>query len=250
MFGKQKISTPFLILSFIFIVVSCSRKNETGYSLKTNSELKELLTIAFNNCTDGDSLIFKRTNKLLLINARELNDSMSISEAHWNYGLFYGEREKLDSAYYHYFQAYNYYEALNHDYYKSKMLFNMAFIQGRLKDYWSAEEKLVRAVKSYQKLSKYKSLYLSYKLLGNILREKKEFDKAIDYHKISLEQLAEIEDKGTFYENSFNAIGLVYQEKNNQNEAIKYFVKGLNNKNLKNENIKLYAILASRDSKM
>ena len=136
-----------IVIFSLFVVATLQAQSDKSFT--PNPTLKNLIKIAYDNCDSGDSILFKRTNKLLLGKARFLKDTFSIAEAHWNYGIFYNQRESLDSAFYHYYQAHKYYLSINHEYFQAKMLFNMAFIQSSLNDYINSEEKLFEAIEIY-----------------------------------------------------------------------------------------------------
>ncbi|NRB61329.1 MAG: hypothetical protein HRU50_15510, partial [Winogradskyella sp.] len=148
----------------------------------SNPELKNLLDLAYKSYNENDSILFRTRNKYAFDRSIEFQDTLAMAEVHWHYGLFFSKMEILDSAYYHYFRALNYYELKNHEYYKAKMFYNLGFIQSRLKDYLGAEENLFKAILVYKNLNKNEQLYFCYRLLGSIFREKNELERALEYH--------------------------------------------------------------------
>jgi tetratricopeptide (TPR) repeat protein len=70
-----------------------------------------------------------------------------------------------------------------------------------------------------------------------------EYDKAIMYHTAALENLENVNQKGTFKESSLNNLGLVYQNKGDYKNAIAYFSKALEKSDLKIQDINLYSKL-------
>lgn len=213
--------------------------------LINNDSVKKVnvLKIAFQAFKNSDSLLFKKANDEALQLSLKLKDSSGIAETHWNSGSFYARQEKLDSAYYHYFQARKYYSLIESENYAAKMLYNMAFIQSRLKDYTSSEAKLFQAISIYNKLGKKLSLYRCYNALGNNYSELGDFENSIEYHNKSLKVLQDLKSKKSYYERSLNDIGLLYQKKREYNTSIKTFEKALNNKKLRILDIHLYARL-------
>ncbi|GAB5566069.1 MAG: sensor histidine kinase [Winogradskyella sp.] len=231
----------YLIVGFCLLLFTCSKEESEVYQFNSDKELDKLLKIAYDNCDGPDSLLFRKTNKIILDKSYILKDTLIRAEAYWNYGIFYSRKEQLDSSYFHYNQAYNLYKLIGHEYYRAKMLYNMAYVHSKLKDYLSAEEKLFEAISLYKRLKKYNALYTSYKFAGDIYLEKKELDKAMDYQNKALEVLSKIDKKGVLYEKSLNSIGLIYQAKQNYNKAIFYFEQNLRNKELKNLDINHFA---------
>lgn len=244
-------SIPFFIKHY---KNSKQSENEENIYLSRSLQLNDLinndtirkdnfLKIAFETYKNADTSLFKKSNLEAFRLSLKLNDSSGIAESHWNYGSFYADREILDSSYYHYFQAYKFYTLINNENYSAKMLYNMAFIQTRLKDFTSSETKLFQAISTYKKLNKELPLYRCYNALGNIYSEIGDFNNSIIYHDKSLEILDKIKDKKTFYERSLNDIGLTYQIQAEYQKSIKTFTDALKGENLKSDDIDLYARL-------
>lgn len=211
---------------------------------QTNDTIKNrnLLKITYEAYNLNDTLFFKKLNKETQKFSIKIRDTFGIADTHWNYGNYYTDREVMDSAYYHYHQAYKYYSAIKHEYYSGKMLYNMAFIQGRLRDYTGSEITLFKAISKFENIKKYINLYQCFNYLGLIYTELEEFESAIDYHHRALDYLEKVENKDNNLVISFNNIGLVYQKQGNHSRAIDYFNKALS-KSIKTRNIGMYARL-------
>ncbi|MBL4663123.1 MAG: sensor histidine kinase [Flavobacteriaceae bacterium] len=206
-------------------------------------KIKNLEIVAFQAYKLDDSDLFKKANKEAFQVSVKIRDTLGIADAHWNYGTFYAEKEVYDSAYSHYRSALGYYQAIKNDYYSGKMLYNMAFIKGRLKDYTGSEVLTSQAIAKYKQLNKYKSLYTSYNHLAILFKELEEYDRALAYNKEALSYLTYLSDKKTYYEGSLNNIGLIYHKQENYERAIMYFNEALEKDSLKHKNIELYARL-------
>jgi signal transduction histidine kinase len=182
-------------------------------------------------------------NKEFLKLASKRKDYYKMGDAHWNYGNYYTDIEVIDSAYFHYHKAYENFELAKHDYYAAKMLYNMAFIQGRLKDYTGSEVLIFEAITKFEKENRNERLYECYNYLGLISSNLEEFDKAIYYHNKSLEYLKNVDDKKNYKEWSLSNLGLVYQKLNNYEKAIENFEKALKSSDLNNQQSVFYARL-------
>ena len=191
---------------------------------------------------DYDSLFIK-VNKESLQLALDRNDLYTIGDSHWNYGNFYTDLEVIDSAYFHYHKAYENFNLVKHDYYAANMLYNMAFIQGRLKDYTGSEILIFDAISKYERTKRYDKLYQCYNYLGLIYIEIEEFDRAIFYHNKALDYLTKVKNKKNYKEGSLSNIGLTYQKLNNYEKAIENFEEALKIKDLKNQDPIFYARL-------
>lgn len=187
--------------------------------------------------------LFKKVNSEALSLATKLRDTFKIGDAHWNYASFYSKKEIIDSIYYHYHEAYKSFKLIKHEYYTAKMLYNMGFLQGRLKDYTGSEVLIFEALTIFKKLNKNKNIYHCYNYLGLIYMNLEEFDKAIYYHNKALEYLNKVDDKGIFKEWGLSNLGLTYQKLKNYKKAIESFEKALGNSDLKERNINFYARL-------
>ncbi len=187
--------------------------------------------------------LFKKVNLENLNLAVKLRDTFKIGDAHWNYGSYYQEKEVIDSAYYHFHKAYESFKFLNHELYTANMLYNLGFIQGRIKDYTGSEISMIEAIAIYKKLGRNLNLYRCYNYLGLIYNNLEEFDRSIYYHNKALEYLEKVENKRNYKEGSLSNIGLVYQKQENYESAIDNFEKALNNNDLKARDVFFYVRL-------
>ena len=199
--------------------------------------------IAMSYLRINDSLSFRNVNKLSIALSSELKDSISLSNNYWDLGVFYSKYEVNDSAYFYYYQAQKIYEGLKKNYYSGRMLLNMAIVQADSKDYIGSEVTTIKAVELLKPLNNNKQLYRCYNNLGIIFNELKEYDKALVYHNKALSYQKKIETKNTFKPNTLNNIGVVFRNKKENENAINYFQLALQEENLKDNNIKTYAVL-------
>jgi len=204
---------------------------------------KNLLNITTQTYLLNDSLLFKKVNNEVLRLSEKLNDSADIADAHWYFGSFFLNREIMDSAYYHYHSAYKYFKATHNNYYMGRMLFGMAFIQGRLNNPVESEILTYRAIEKYKPLNKNYRLYKCYRHLGLIYIDMDDFGKALNANKKALEYLKKIKQKGTLYQETLNDIGLVYEKEGKHKKAVIYFKRALNTDSLKIKDPFFYAVL-------
>lgn len=205
------------------------------------STTKILSKIAYQFLKLKDTAYFKQINKEAYQLATTLKDTFALADVHWNNANYYKKKEVYDSSYYHYVRAYNYFETINNQYNAAKMLYGMAFIKGRYKDYSGSEVLIIKAIKKYKLLKENKALYASYNHLALLQNDIKEYDRALFYYKKSLEYLDKLKDKKYFYKISFNNIGNVYSKKGEYSKALSYYNKILENDSLQIKNTKFYA---------
>lgn len=224
------------------------RKNLLYKAYKSNKEnkidsiqLKNLLKISYQVYKLDDSIFFKKTNQEALKLSEKLLDTISIADVHWSLGSFHAKKNQMGSALNHYQKARNYFRAMGDQYYEGKMLFNMAYIQSRVKNYTSSEKLTYSAISKFKPLEKHLNLYRCYNHLGNVYMDLEEYEKSLISFDKALEYLKRVSNKKMFEEWTLNNIGLVNQRKGNYNQAIYYFKKALNIGGLKSKNINHYA---------
>ena len=205
--------------------------------------IKNLLKIAYRAYTLNDSSFFIKTNNEALILSENLNDSANSADAHWNFGIYFTDKEVMDSAYYHYYKANFYFNALHDDYHLGNMLYNMAFIQGRLHNPIESEILTYNAIAKFEPLDKNLRLYECYNHLGLIYLDLNDYDKALEANQKALDYLKKINKKEVLYEKTLNNIGLVYEQKGEYEKAVNNFKKALENKHLKSDDSYTYALL-------
>jgi len=242
-----------LVMLFCYPVISDS-KSWVLYKLEVEKQIqkeypqpkaKKLSEKAVNALKAKDNSLFKVTNASALRLAIAINDSLGIADAYWNYGAFYLNHQRYDSAYYYYNKSRVLYRAKKHTYYEAKMLYNQAFIKSRIKDYAGSEVLSIKAIKKFNTLQKHKSLYRSFNLLGVIYEELQQYDKAIHYLQLAHRHLnkSKVKDKRRNRAGIYNNLGIIYQKKLKQGKAINYFVKALSINNIATNDPALYARL-------
>lgn len=173
-----------------------------------------------------DSLLFHKYNHKSLKLAKLLNDSVEIGLSHWNFGAFLLKKQKYADAFYHYQLAQQAFSQNRHPYYEAKMLYNMAFIKGRLKEYTESEALIYKALPYFQSAPKAKQIYKCYTLLSFINEELEGLDQAAHYLKLALNT---IEQHQLYHLKAsvYNNLGLIYHKKQNYPKALKYFNEAL-----------------------
>ncbi len=221
---------------------SLSRFKQVNYPIPT---AKAFSNKAIKALKKRDSLKFKKANARALHLAQAWKDSLGIADAYWNYAAYHIKYQQYDSSYYYYNKSRKMYAALNHTYYEAKMLYNLAYTKSKIKDYAGAELLAINAVKKFKQLSKHKSLYKSFNLLGVIFEEIEQYDKAINYLHKAAKYLnkSNSKKKNRYQAGIYNNLGIIYQKKNQQQDAIAYFKKALTIKDIDKTDAKLYARL-------
>lgn len=186
---------------------------------------RKLSAIAYRYYKLSDTLQFKKTNKQAYQLALKIKDSFSIADTHWNYAFFYKKLEIYNKSFYHYNTAYHYFDKLNKTYESARMLFSMAFIKGRYRDYKASEILTFQAIKKFKQINNNQYLYSTYNHLGLLQNDIKEYDKALFYYNKSLIYFNE--NKLKKYLGSYNNMANIYFEKKEYKKALKFYNKEL-----------------------
>jgi len=219
-----------------------------AYSLnkdQENDSIKNqiLMKIAFYAYKLNDSIFFRRTNEEARNLSLKLNDTSGVARTHWQKGVFYSKKEKIDSSYYHFYQAYKNYNLAGKEYHAGRMLYNMAFAQGRIEDFVGAETNLFLAISKFKVINKNRNLYICYGHLSSIYKDMEEYEKALFYREKSFEYLNKFEDTNNYKEGYINSLGLIYQRNKEYKKAITCFTQALSNDSLYYQKIRTYARL-------
>jgi len=205
-----------------------SKRNLSSIYLK-EKDLKSLKSINFN----------------ILDFARKAGDTATIANANFILGYVNREEVRLDSAYFYFFEATKFYDAIDNHKKSVSILYNMASIQHSERDYVGSSITAVSAIRKLEKLPKtaYNIDYLwaLHNLLGIVSSELQEYDEAIKQYETSLEYGDQLTER--YYYNLFgkNNIASVYRKMGDFDKAIEKFQLLLEEKGLKTNDSSTYA---------
>jgi len=175
---------------------------------------------------------YRKIATIVLEKANISKDSLSMAKAYSYLGDYYGSQGVSDSAFVNYFKSEKQYLNLREKYNAARTRLNIALLQYNESDLLGSEISVFKALKSIKGEKANDIVYESNNLLGLIYNELGEFAKAIEYHNKALQGLdmaptpIEFQSRAT----SLNNLGLVYQNLNNDKQAIPYFEEGLKQK--------------------
>lgn len=193
----------------------------------------------------GDSLQFRRSNKIALKLSEKMKDSNALANNHWDLAYFLEDIAVEDSAYYHFSQAEKIFKALKNDYSRARVLYNMALVQASVKDYTSSEITTIEAIELFKPLKKDYNLYMCYNNLGSVTNALNEYDKALEYYGKSLFYLDKSDKSNLNRFNVINNIGKVYHDKGQYRKALESFEQVISADSLYNKDARLYSIALS-----
>jgi len=221
--------------------------------------------LSHNNDSINRNLIFKVANKYYFLNkldkylkltnkvyrlSIEKNDTHHIAKSLCYLGDYHNVKSQFDSAFSYYDKSEKLYKTLN----DTLMLGTMSLLKGgTLFDTGNFAESEIETVKALRLLSKTKNIdlvYNCYNIIAISLKGLNNCNKSLDYFDLALRQLDKLEKenypKAKIVKDRvscYNNIGRVYEKMKKYQEAIRFYNKGLQTKNLKNEYPKYYAML-------
>lgn len=219
--------------------------SKLSHKTKVDSVILNSYNNVINICiTDKYFKGLKKLSHKTLKLSKRLNDSTSMAQSFNALGMHYSSLNignKVDSAYYYFYEAEKVYKSLNEQYNRAFVLFNLAKIQCFEKNYISSEITSIKAIsildnmKQTNEVKKLKSFV--YNNLGIVFREIKQYDKSIKYDRLSLNIKRKL--SGDFQHNiyiSLNNLGNNYKLLGKYNLAFKCYGEILKNK----KNLKKY----------
>ncbi|MFP9098814.1 sensor histidine kinase [Flavobacterium sp. RHBU_24] len=185
--------------------------------------------------------------------AEEYNDTLIMAHAHYFLGDFYDLENKPDSSLYHFLQAEKKYMAAHDTLSAGRSIQSTATILYYNGSYAETEVQAVKALKLFMKANDHELIYDSYMALGLALSDMKNYDKALEYFHLSLDQIEEMEKDKAYNVNlvsnlratSYNNMGVMYEYKKEYATAISFYNKGLALTKVRRTYPHIYAMLVS-----
>ncbi|WP_299134199.1 tetratricopeptide repeat-containing sensor histidine kinase [uncultured Tenacibaculum sp.] len=188
----------------------------------------KLSSIAYEYYNLKDTTSFFKINKEALKVAQEKNHTYAIGDTHWNYATYYIRLEVYEKAYFHFNKAYQAFIKKKYKIEAAKILWGMARIKGRYRDYTGSEVLNIKAIELFKELKNYKFLYITYDHLGQLQKDIKEYDKALEYYKTSLTFLNKLKPEKRKFLGNLNNIANIYFLKKKFSKALTYYNIELN----------------------
>jgi signal transduction histidine kinase len=190
---------------------------------------------------------YKRTVDLVLENSEKATDTISMAKGYGYLGDYYRVKSISDSSFLFYYKAEKMYGSLNNEFELAKTLLNKADLLFRIGDLIGSEKEIFRVLRLIKDDKKIENeiYYDAYNTLGLVYNGMGEYDNAISYHKKALKILDETQiiGKSQTMAISYLNLGLVYVKLKNYKLANNYFLKGIEQQKIDNQDPKIYALL-------
>ncbi|TKD65872.1 sensor histidine kinase [Flavobacterium sp. ASW18X] len=208
--------------------------------------LKNLNQISSTYHSFNDTSRFKKLQEEYITLANQTKDYVGKGDAHIKFGQYYFNKQ-VDSAYYHFREAYNAY--LQAKLKTSEIdkplvaLYYMGSIKERNKDYAGAEKEATQVITYAEENGLKDKLFPGYTLLGIIQNGLDNYDEAVNYHNQAKKYIKYTDPKRqeSYQYINQNNIGSTYLRSENFSEAKKIFNSLLASESLKTIRPKLYA---------
>ncbi|WP_343486119.1 sensor histidine kinase [Allomuricauda sp. d1] len=225
------------------------RKSETLNSDTTRTKLFSKVSLAYKRI--GDSTKFKKVNADLRNIASEIGDYQSLGEAYWDLGNYY-KYAQPDSAYFYYKEAYdNFFKADLSEgakEYPGRMLYAMAKVKDRNRDYVGAEKHAVDAINFYKEKNINSRLFSTYTFLATTQNGLNNFEKAIQYHKLARDYIKYRPKESQSLDSIYNNVNIAntYSRNDHYSKSSKVYEEILADDSLQTKDSRTYGkVLAS-----
>ncbi len=193
---------------------------------------------------------YKKITEKVLEMALMEKDTNQIAKSLYYLGDYYDQKSKLDSAFSYYSQSEKLYKRLKDSLNIGKLTLHKAGILFDAGNFNESEIEAITALRIFPKANSTRLIYECYNVTGISLKELNNYKKSLDYFDLALKQLDQLKNENYPIEkivNSriacYNNIGIVYEKMKKYQEAMGFYNKGLQIKNIKQNYPKSYAVL-------
>lgn len=207
-----------------------------------------LFKIANRYYNVGDWKEYSKTVNLVLNNSENATDTIGMAKAYGYLGDYYLRKSVSDSAFLYYYKAEKMYVTLNDNYQLARTLINKAELLFRVGDFIGSEKEVfkgLRIIKDDKNEDANEINYDANNMLGMVYNSMGEYEDAVEYHKEALKTIEnfQIIGKNQTMAISYLNLGMVYVNLKNYKIAKYYFLKGIEQQNIDNQDPSIYAYL-------
>jgi signal transduction histidine kinase len=215
---------------------------------------REILSgIAWRYYSDGNYSNHEKASRLLYNMAEEKNDTSMMAYGQYYLGDYYYIKSRPDSSFYHYLQAEKLYMAAKDTLNAGRAIQSTATVLYYNGSYTETEVQAIKALRLFQEANDNELIYDAYMALALALTDMKNYDKALEYYMLSLQQIKKMEHDGIyddslirhFRASSYNDMGIIYEYKKEYKTAISLYNKGLSVTGIRVAYPNVYAMLLS-----
>ncbi|WP_238929349.1 tetratricopeptide repeat-containing sensor histidine kinase [Flavobacterium pokkalii] len=186
---------------------------------------------------------------MILEKSQEVKDTLSLAKAYGYLGDYYLQKSIADSAFLNYYKAEKMYDKLSVKSELARTLINKADLLFKVGDFVSSEKevfKVLRTIKGDRNNDVVNEVnYDAYNILGKVYNGMGEYENSILYHNKALKTLDKMQiiGKSQTMAISYLNLGLVYVNLKNFAVAKDYFIKGIEQQKIDNQDLNIEAFL-------
>ncbi len=259
---KLKKILKIFLLFVLSLLIGCKEKvNNFDFNLE-KSELD--IKLAELNSKKYDSLIREEYEKLILDyydkkdsmyyliardfekNSRFANDTIGLISAQANLGQYFYNNFESDSSYYYYTKAEKNSLKVKGNPYLGSILITKSNILFMQRNYAQVQITAFKALKISKEKEYYDHMHSCYVLIASSLHGMNNSNQAIPYFEKALaisQKIPESKLTNILISATYSDLGKVYLKQNNYQKTIQCIEKGLSNKNIRQDDIKIYCYL-------
>lgn len=177
--------------------------------------------------------------------AQNANDSLRIGIVYYDLADYYRGQSINDTAYIYYNKALNFLSKKNFDKI-GRTILNKAYLLRYENSFVESEIQTIQALEAAKKTDNQRLIYDCYNNLGIVNNELKNYDEALKYHELALNQLNKLQidsQHSILIAQTKNNMAVCYERLGDYSKAVNLLNEATSNHNLKNESILLYAVL-------
>lgn len=221
--------------------------------------------LAHSNDSINRNLIFKVANKYYYLNkydkylkltkkvldlSIQKKDSANIAKSFCYLGDFYNAKSQFDSAFSYYNKSEKLYKILKDTLKMGTMSLLKGGVLFETGNFSESETETIKALRLLTKAKNKDMIFNCYNVIAISLKELSNYKKSLEYFDLALLQLDKLENENYSKEtivkyriNCYNNIGRVYEKMKKYQEAIRFYNKGLQTKDIKQDYPRPYATL-------
>jgi len=218
-------------------------KKFEGIETPDTTDLYQLSRLAIAYNVYGRPETYVKISRKILRESQKNKWHRRAAKACYFISEYHKNKEAADSALFYILKGIQWAKPIHDQEFKGELYLSKGRIELDVGDYYNAEQSGIQAWECLKKNRINDTKYFALNLIAIAANELKSYDFSIEFHLKALDIARQLGPSSEYMiETSLNNLGIVYQNKNDYQTAIRYFEKALQNKELSKGAPLLYAI--------